>query len=68
MINRFMMFEMLENYSRIMSMLKEKTQKLKIIRKFIFDSAITAALEEEIKDVVMIRQLRSFFSKKFQKL
>ena len=63
-----MMFEMLENYSRIMSMLKEKTQKLKIIRKFIFDSAITAALEEEIKDVVMIRQLRSFFSKKFQKL
>ena len=62
------MFEMLENYSRIMSMLKEKTQKLKIIRKFIFDSAITAALEEEIKDVVMIRQLRSFFSKKFQKL
>lgn len=68
MINRFMMFEMLENYSRIMSMLKEKTQKLKIIRKFIFDSAITAALEEEIKDIVMIRQLRSFFSKKFQKL
>lgn len=67
MINRFM-FEMLENYSRIMSMLKEKTQKLKIIRRFIFDSAITAALEEEIKDVVMIRQLRSFFSKKFQKL
>ena len=63
-----MMFEMLENYSRIMSMLKEKTQKLKIIRKFIFDSAITAALEEEIKDIVMIRQLRSFFSKKFQKL
>ena len=62
------MFEMLENYSRIMSMLKEKTQKLKIIRRFIFDSAITAALEEEIKDVVMIRQLRSFFSKKFQKL
>lgn len=68
MINRFMMFEMLENYSRIMSMLKEKTQKLKIIRRFIFDSAITAALEEEIKDIVMIRQLRSFFSKKFQKL
>lgn len=67
MINRFM-FEMLENYSRIMSMLKEKTRKLKIIRRFIFDSAITAALEEEIKDVVMIRQLRSFFSKKFQKL
>ena len=63
-----MMFEMLENYSRIMSMLKEKTQKLKIIRRFIFDSAITAALEEEIKDIVMIRQLRSFFSKKFQKL
>ena len=62
------MFEMLENYSRIMSMLKEKTRKLKIIRRFIFDSAITAALEEEIKDVVMIRQLRSFFSKKFQKL
>ena len=63
-----MMFEMLENYSRIMSMLKEKPQKLKIIRRFIFDSAITAALEEEIKDIVMIRQLRSFFSKKFQKL
>ena len=62
------MFEMLENYSRIMSMLKEKTRKLKIIRRFIFDSAITAALEEKIKDVVMIRQLRSFFSKKFQKL
>ena len=63
-----MMFEMLENYSRSMSMLKEKTQKLKIIRRFIFDSAITAALEEEIKDIVMIRQLRSFFSEKFQKL